>query len=205
MVFRIEEYGRISRKTLEIVEKGSSYSPIQSGDTMVLRRPGGIISVQKKPGARGQIFSDDVVISTTNIITLEEKWLKESAGDEGREIEKEKKNDISDKKSRKDSQNDGYIKLISPLKGEWKRLPLRLSWSAWNKEDVHYTLILSTSVVFARPILTVTGITMPEIVLTEKNKLPMNTKLYWKIFAEDRDKNLKLSDQEHWHFIIESL
>ncbi len=204
IVFRLDEFGRISRKTLEIVENAGNYSSKQSEDTMVLKRPGGIISVQKKPGAQGQIFSDDVKISTANIITLEEKWFKKSAGDEGKDAEKEKKEEVSEKENQEDLHNGGDIKLISPLKGKWKKLPLRLTWSAWNKEDVHYTLILSTNVAFSRSILTVTGITKTEIVLTEKNKLPMNTKLYWKILAEDRDKNLKLSDQENWYFILES-
>jgi len=178
LCFHIVKYGRSYSIVMRLESSKATVVEETPGESQI-RKPGINLSYKKTGAGVDKFTVEDVNVNSLEIKTVDETWFGKDENTPGE--------DISGKKSKVEKK--ASFVLLSPHENSWIEMPYVFDWTPLPGESLLYKLIISDDNTFEKPIIIKDGIKFSSFLLDEKETLPVNTKLYWKVIAYDRAGN----------------
>jgi hypothetical protein len=163
---------RLESSKLTVIEED-----IDGGKT--IRRPGINMSYDEKPLGRKEVGIEDVSVPSLNTKTVEEIWFG-------------KKRDVTDFVEERLSLADsveGEFYLIEPPDNSWIKLPCEIQWTGVENKTVTYSITIDNDSDFSSPLIDREGLTSSTFVIDNDLNIPVNTLIYWQVYATDQSGN----------------
>ena len=178
---------RLESSKLTVIEED-----VDGGKT--IRRPGINMSFDEKPLGRKEVGIEDVTVPTLETKTIEEIWFG-------------KKRDVTDYVEKRLSIADsikGEFLLLEPPDKSWIKLPYEISWTGVENKNVTYSIAIDDNSDFSSPLIEREGLTSSAFIIDNDLNLPVNTLIFWKVYALDQSGNEIYSVQKSMSFRITS-